>query len=131
MNFKGVIIEESLIDSSVLDSVKILETKIEKVTVKHQTPWVSKWTLHTVEIFEANADKIAKKISRKLDYSHKSGWYVDFKNDIFHYIIFKDKVFKIKLKDIEGYKEASKYGVSLGIPEYQVDFAPEDKVWER
>ena len=29
------------------------------------------------------------------------------------------------------YKDAKQYGISLGIPEYQVDFAPEDKVWER
>jgi putative transposase len=28
-------------------------------------------------------------------------------------------------------RDAKAYGISVGIPEYQVDFAPEDKVWER
>ena len=27
--------------------------------------------------------------------------------------------------------EAKKYGISLGIPEYQVDFHPEIKEWKR
>ncbi len=66
MNYKGVIIEESLQDTSVLDNVRILKTKVEPITPKHKTPWLKQWTLHTVEI-----------------------------------------------------------------PEYQVDFAPEDKIWER
>lgn len=131
MNYRGVIIKESLIDTSILDSVQILETEVENVTPKHQTPWISKWTLHTIEIEEDKADEVAEKISKSLDYSHKSGWYADFKNDEYHYIIFKNKVFKVRLDDVEGFKEASKYGVSLGIPEYQVDFAPEVEKWER
>ncbi len=49
-NFTGVIIEESLTDKSVLDEVKIIKTKVEPVTEKHQTPQVKQWTLHTVEI---------------------------------------------------------------------------------
>ncbi len=131
MDYKGVIIEESLIDPSLLDRVKILDTKVEQTTPEHQTPWVTKWTLHTVEIPEDKADEVAGEIGKQLDYSHKSGWYADFKNDKFHYIIFKDKVFKIALDDAEGFRKASRYGVSLGIPEYQVDFAPETKKWER
>jgi hypothetical protein len=31
----------------------------------------------------------------------------------------------------EQYDEAKKYGISLGLPEYQVDFAPDIKEWER
>jgi hypothetical protein len=38
MNYKGIIIEESLKDTSTLNEVKILESKIEPVTSKHQTP---------------------------------------------------------------------------------------------
>lgn len=29
------------------------------------------------------------------------------------------------------YKNAKQYGISLGIPEYQVNFSPEDKVLEK
>lgn len=131
MNYKGVIIEESLEDKSVLDKVKILSTKIEKTTPGHKTPWVKQWTLHTVEIPDEEAEETAQMLSRVLDYSHNSGWYADFKNDQFHYVIFKNKVFNIRLDDAEGFKKAKQYGISLGIPEYQVDFAPEDKIWKR
>lgn len=40
MDYKGVIIEESLKDKSVLDKVKILRTKEEPVTEGDQTPWL-------------------------------------------------------------------------------------------
>jgi hypothetical protein len=131
MGYKGVIIEESLKDKSVLKKVIILSTKVEQVIEKHKTPWLKQWTLHTVKVSEEKAEKIAQKLSKALDYSHNNSWYADFKNDHFAYIIFKDKVFKIRLDDAEGFKEAKQYGISLGIPEYQVDFAPQDIVWER
>jgi len=38
--FVGVIIEESLEKKDILKKVKILKTKIEKVTTKHKTPWI-------------------------------------------------------------------------------------------
>lgn len=130
MNYKGVIIEESLGDTSVLQEVKILETKVEQVEEDHKTPWLKQWTLHTVEIPENEADKIADKISKSFDSEHPH-WYADYKNDKFHYIIYANKAFKVDLSNPVLYKDAKEYGISIGIPEYQVDFAPEDKVWER
>src|SRR3989344_9393640 len=128
MNYKGVIIEESLQDTSVLKKVRVLKTKVESITPKHKTPWLKQWTLHTVEVPEEKAEDVAEKLSKSLDYSHNSSWYAGFKNDKYRFIIFKDKIFKVKLDDAQGFKEAKQYGISLGIPEYQVDFAPEDKV---
>ncbi len=40
--YKGVIIEESLEDKDVLNKLKIISTKVERVTKEHQTPWLSK-----------------------------------------------------------------------------------------
>ena len=131
MNYKGVIIEESLANKDVLKKVKILSTKVEKVTDEHQTPWLSQWTLHTVEIPENEAQAIAEEISKSLDYSHDSSWYADYKNDTHHYIIFQNKIFYIDRKSKEQYDEAKRYGISLGIPEYQVDFHPEVAERER
>lgn len=125
MNYKGTIIEESLKDKSILSEIKILNTKIEPVTGKHQTPWLKQWTLHKVEIPENKAEKVAGEISKVLDYSHKSAWYADFKNPEWHYIIFKDRVFKIGRGDEVGYRKAKEYGMSLGIPKHQVDFSPD------
>lgn len=119
-SFIGVIIEESLEKKEVLKKLKILNTKIEKVTEKHKTPWIKKWTLHTIEISENQANRIAKEVSKFLDSKHN--WYADFKNNNFHYIIFSKKVFFIDRKRKEQYDEAKKYGISLGIPEYQLTF---------
>jgi len=129
MNYKGVIIEESLENTGVLKDVEILETKIEKVTEEHKTPWLTQWTLHTVEISEETADSIAEKLSTDLEKEHN--WYADYKNNKYHYIIYRGKIFKVDLKNPVLYEEAKQYGIALGIPEYQVDFAPDDKVWER
>ena len=108
----------------------ILETKVEPVTEKHQTPYLKQWTLHTVEVDENKAEEVAEKISRALDSEHND-WYADFKNDRTHYIIFRGRIFKIDRTSKEQYSEATKYGISLGIPDYQVDFSPHVKKWER
>ena len=129
MDYQGVIIEESLENKDILKDVKILETKVEEVVEEHKTPWIKQWTLHTVEIPENEAGNVAEKISKAPASEHN--WYADFKNDSHHYIIFRDKVFYIDRKSKEQYDEAKLYGISLGIPEYQVDFAPDDKIWER
>jgi len=120
MKYKGVIIEESLEKKDVLEKVKIINTRVEKVVERHQTPWVEQWTLHDVEIEEDKAEEIAEEISKSLDSEH--AWYADYKNDNTHYIIFRNKIFKINRYKEEEYAEASKYGVSLGIPPYQVSF---------
>jgi hypothetical protein len=129
MDYKGVIIKESLENQDILKDVKILETKVEEVTEEHKTPWTKQWTLHTVEIPENQAKNVAEKISTALDSKHD--WYADFKNDTHHYIIFRNKIFFVDKRSKEQYDEAKKYGISLGIPEYQVDFHPEVKEQER
>ena len=126
MNYRGVIIEESLGNKDILKDVKISETKVEEVREDHKTPWVKQWTLHAVEIPEHQAKNVAEKISKALDAAHD--WYADFKNDTHHYIIFRNKVFYIDRKSKEQYDEAKQYGISLGIPEYQVDFTPDDTI---
>lgn len=125
MNYTGVIIEESLDNPAVLKEVKILSTEIEPVTERHRTPWIKQWTLHTVEIAEDKADQIADLISQNLDKEHS--WYADYKNDKYHYIIFRDKIFKIDLSNPTMYEDARQYGISIGIPDYQVDFGLDDK----
>ena len=124
-DYKGVIIEESLENKKVLKKVKIISTKVEQVTNKHKTPWLSQWTLHTVEIPENEARDIAEEISQSLDRDHGGSWYADFKNKTYAYIIFRNKIFYIDRINKEQHDEAKRYGISLGIPEYQVDFHPD------
>lgn len=121
MNYRGVIIEESLADMSVLDKIKIVKTDVEPLKPEHKTPWLTQWTLHTIEIPEEDAEKFAHEISHAIETAH-SNWYTDFKNDRYHYIIYPHKIFKVDLHEPVLYKDAREYGVSLGIPEYQVSF---------
>ena len=129
-NLTGVIIEESLIDPSVLSEVKILSTNVEEVTESHKTPWVSQWTMHTIQVPPDKAAVVASKVSESLDSSHGS-WYADFKNNTEHFIVFIGKVFCVNQSDVVQYEEVRRYGISLGIPVYQLDFDPKVKRWDR
>ena len=129
MNYKGVIIEESLENQDTLRGIMILSTKVEQVTEEHHTPHLKQWTLHTVEVPEDRGEGIAQKVSQSMDSQHT--WYADFKNEKFHYIIFRNKVFKVSRSKPEQYKPVTEYGVSLGIPDYQLDFSPHIKEWKR
>ena len=123
-DFQGIIIEESLENKDILKRVKILSTRVSKVTDRHKTPWLSQWTMHTVEVQESEAQSLAEEISKSLDESHNSSWYVDFKDDFHHYLIFPDKVIYIDRQSKQQYAKAKRYGISLGIAEYQLNFHP-------
>jgi hypothetical protein len=120
MNYEGVIIEESLDNKDVLKLVKILKTKIEMVTPRMNTPHLKQWTLHTVEIPEEKADEIAQEISRSLKL--KEEWYADYRNNQYHFIIFREKIFKVNRRSSFEYEKVKEYGISLGIPAHQVNF---------
>jgi len=120
MDFKGVIIQESLHDTSILDSLKIVDTKVEDVTDKHETPWLEKWTLHTVTVPMCEAEKIAERLAKALDTEHSGNWYADFKNDQFHYVIFTEKVFKLDRNKKAEWESMRVYALSVGLPEHQV-----------
>ena len=130
-NFSGTIIEESLENPQVLKKIKILHTRIEKVTERHKTPWITQWTMHKVEIEEDQAEKIAKELSRSIDPNQPGSWYADFKNSKHHYIVFRGKVFYVNRTSKEQYDKAKEYGLSIGIPAHQVDFHPTVEEWKR
>ncbi len=101
--------------------VKILKTEVEDVTEEHKTPWLKQWTLYHIEVSYDEAKEIAEKISRAIDCT-RTNWYVDFKDANTHYIIFPHRVFHIK-RTVEEYRMVREYGISLGLPEYQLDFS--------
>lgn len=125
MPFRGVIIEESLEDKSILNEVKILRTEVEKVTSRHKTPWIKQWTKHTIVVPTKHAEAVTQRLASAIDYEHRGSWYADFKDNQIHYIIFRDRIFKINRKSKKQHNEANKFGEALGIPPYQLDFSPE------
>ncbi len=125
MNYRGVIIKESLENKEVLKSVNILETKVKPVTEREKTPWLKQWTLHTVEIPHERAKEVATALSHSLDQQHQSSWYADFKNDKRHFIIFRNKIFRLDRSKPHEYAAVTAYGVKRGIPAHQLDFSSE------
>ncbi len=119
--FKGVIIEESLEDKSVLKKFPVLKTETEQVTERFGTPWLKEWHLHTIEVPEDKIANFAEEVRRALD-TARHNWYADFRNEKTHYIIFPRRIFVVDRTKREQYQGASDYGVSLGVPPHQVDF---------
>lgn len=89
---KGVVIEESLQDKSVLNDLKIIKKQSEIVTSKHRTPWLSKWTVLTVEIPDEKMDEVCEKIKNCLDKEHD--WYIELKSNRNEVMIFNGEVRK-------------------------------------
>jgi hypothetical protein len=124
-SYRGIIIEESLEDKSILSELRILETEVEKVTERNKTPWLKLWTKHTVEVPEAEAQAVAERLAKMLDRKHGGSWYADFKNQRFHYVIFRDRIFRVDRRSKQQYDEVNRFGEALGIPSYQLDFSPQ------
>lgn len=120
MNYKGVIIEESLTDNSIIKELNVIQKEVSKTTAREKTPWLNKWSLYTVEIEEKEIDKYAERLSKLIDNEHCSDWYCDFRNNTYHYVIFKDKFFKLNRGNKKDYKEMREYAINLGLPEYQL-----------
>ncbi len=120
MDYKGIIIEESLTDSSILKELQILEKEVEEVTEESNTPWLEKWTMYTVLIPEEKIEQYAQILSKQIDQNHCSDWYCDFKNEKYHYVIFSNKVFKLDRLKKEDYTCMKEYALKLGLPEYQL-----------
>ena len=119
--YSGCIIEESLTNKDVLKEFIITRTNVEKVTEESNTPDLDVWTIHIVEIAENKIESIVPLLSKSIDGSRKNGgWYTDLKSDDWHYIIFSGKVFKVDRSSGEQYEQAKEYGMSIGIPEYQL-----------
>ena len=128
-NFNGVIIEESLENIGVLENVAIISTRVEPVTEKH-TPLALPVDFALRGSGGRRSGQNGGRDTRIADREHKGSWYADFKNESHHYIIFPDKIFLVDRRSAEQYDDAKHPGLSLGIPEHQVDFHPSVAEWE-
>lgn len=120
MNYKGVIIEESLTDCEIIKELEVVQTEVEEVTESQGTPWLDKWTMQTVLIPESKIDEYTERLSKIIDVNHCSDWYCDFRNDSYHYVVFSNKVFKLDRGNKKDYDDMRKYATSLGLPEAQL-----------
>lgn len=107
--YKGVIVEESLNDSRILNDFKIVDFKISE----EENP-SDRWHLYTVHVSKDDIDRLSKNIKQK--------WYMHFWNGCDVIAIFKDKKFEFNFDDKSTWKPVIEYGLSLGIPKEQLDF---------
>ena len=104
--FRGIIIENSLINKNILDKIDVKKT--------YQS---GDWTLHNVLVGKEQIHELAKHIADGPWYIHlwKKG-----EDDV--KVIFKNKVFDIKFSDKSTWTDAVTYGQSIGIPDDQLNF---------
>jgi len=107
--YKGVIVEESLEDSRILNDFKIIDFRISK----EENP-ADRWHLYTVQVSQEEIIRLSKNIKQK--------WYMHFWKGRNVIAIFKNKKFEFNFDDKSSWKPVVEYGLSLGIPKEQLDF---------
>ena len=107
--YKGIIVEESLEDNRILNDFKIIDFRISK----EENP-ADRWHLYTVQVSKEKIVRLSKNI--------KPRWYMHFWKNRNVIAIFKDKKFEFNFDDKSTWKPVVGYGLSLGIPEEQLDF---------
>ena len=110
MNYKGTIVEESLLDNRLINSFKINKFRISNAEKPED-----RWHLYEVEATPAQIDELATQLK-------PIGWYTHFWQGDDVIVVFSGKKFEIKYSNQETWKDAIAYGESLGIPVEQLDF---------
>jgi len=116
--FKGLLLQESLTQLDVLNRFRV--TKTETWNIQNPADYQpSVWTAISFEVEENQADLLVKALSESL----KPRWFIDASTDTTVYVIFPGKVFKYPKGDGAQRELARQYGISLDIPERQLDWS--------
>jgi hypothetical protein len=108
--FRGIIVEESLADNRILNTLKI-----EKIRITGHPKKEDRWHMYQVEI---GSEEIECLKEQMLD-----GWYSHFWNgDNVIAIFSQGKSFEFKYSDKSTWETVVQYGLSIGIPLAQLDF---------
>lgn len=112
----GLIIKESIMDENIFDIVEIADVEIWK------TDNVPKYW--TAVYFKSDYEQFPVKLAESLYHSSKNGmvWYVDFKDDIYKYIVLKDNVLRYHMGDKEGKNIVYEKCIELGVKCEQLDW---------
>lgn len=117
MNYKGVIIEESLANKDLLKSCQIISTRVAKDDDPKTNAGEPEWTLHQVEVSESNLEKVVVELSKNLKLPN---WWADLSLDNEVYIVFHNKIFKGQNSDVAFRKQVIDYAHSLNLPVGQI-----------
>ena len=107
--WKGCIVEESLEDTRVLNTIEIIKIKI----TSEEEP-EKRWHIYNALCSEEEIDKIHQQL--------KKSWYMHFWRDTKMIVLFKEKKYMLDRDNKDTWKEAVDYGLSINIPKEQLDF---------
>ena len=108
--YKGIIESESLINKRILKEIKLVRCYKEE----HLDEDPSIWTINKIEVDNTFFNSFIKNLSKSII----GGWYSLLWDERFIYVIFRNKIFKIKNANPWINKEfipMVKYALSLGI----------------
>ena len=108
--YKGQVVEESLRNNRILNSLHITHVEI----TKDRNPR-DRWHIYTVQMTKRDIDKLSKNLKGK-------HWYAHFYKGNELIVAFQNKIFRLKRSEPKTWKEAIEYGLKLGIPKKQLDF---------
>ena len=108
--YKGTIVEESLIDTRLLNTFKI--TKVRISTAERPE---DRWHVYEVEATPEQIDMLATQLK-------PTGWYTHFWQGDDVTVVFPNKKFTIKYSNRDTWNDAIAYGEHIGIPTEQLDF---------
>lgn len=108
-NYKGVIVEESLTDNRILNNLELV-----KVSITDEENPLERWHIYTANVSKDDINELSKHLKNK--------WYMHFWKDRNVIAIFKDAVFEFNYDDKATWKSTIEFGISIGIPENQLDF---------
>ena len=104
--FKGMIVEESLLDPTLINRFAV--EKVQISTPVH-------WHIYTVFVKEQLIDECQHHL--------KDGpWYMHFWQSDSVVVVFKNKLFRLSTYDEEAWAQVKTYARSIGISEEQLDF---------
>ena len=110
--YHGIIVEESLRDQSVLETLAVLGRKKGR-----------DWTLLRVGIEERALTTVVDQLQRNLKIENGVPFYAHFYRPGELIVVFPDRVFRLT-PETDTWAPVVAFGKSVGIPAEQLDFAP-------
>lgn len=110
--YKGCFIRESLNDENILKKFRPI-----KIVTTDETTDSDRWHIYYVNVIENEIKSLHQRL--------KEGYYMHFWNDKNLIVLFKDRKFTLDINKKETWKACINYGLSIGIPEEQLDFKTE------
>lgn len=132
-NYHAEIINMSLLDPEIINRYQIVDTKKR---------FCGLIKIFTISVPENEMEDIAKLFQKNLSTKFGKEWYITFHNDEKVMVVFRKRIFKLSGTGIapvhqkkldtshaverDKWDEMIQYAKSLGVPDNQCDFLPED-----